>query len=42
MTVASISLGKIAKALGAAGVTILPDDGKQGPGYPGTAKGKAK
>jgi transcriptional regulator with XRE-family HTH domain len=26
------SLGKIAKALTAAGATFLPDDGKQGPG----------
>ena len=36
------SLGKIAKALGAAGVTILPDDGKQGPGIRARARGKGK
>jgi transcriptional regulator with XRE-family HTH domain len=36
------SLGKIAKALGAAGVTILPDDGKLGPGIRAKPKGKSK
>jgi hypothetical protein len=34
------SLGKIAKALAAAGVTFLPDDGKRGPGIRGKTKGR--
>jgi hypothetical protein len=34
------SLGKIAKALAAAGVTFLPDDGKGGPGIRGKTKGR--